>query len=424
MCGVPNGHESCGFIGKLGKLKDKACAVSKREMQWLDMIAQHLPKVTEQRVAPGEIDCVDGESPQLEKELTFRKVAPSFDFDGFFDHMYNEAKEHHQRKKALAAPVKLKEKAMTDPNLFNRLHRDHAISMANREKLREAGNAKRHHDANWAATDRKTRDPAVSARILAPRKPNLEPHFDCVAKREHLWALLNIQQLMSECDKLAVRIREVEPGFEWNSMGKSRCQLIRLLETRSFPNGICCEDCSVKSALLRDGNCQKCRELHPPMPEVLERLYQDHALKNEKRNRLQSEAVEAQKKSFLDGLTCPVHGNDFNIEKCALCRRFQALLDNTKCEAKASPKLWNNAVEVTKKKIEYRENIFKVMLKEGYYKVSLPAAQWNRPRLHLKISMPIKINAGSWSLAATKSVLSKRLWLNTQRRIRGSRSAI
>merc|ERR1712139_384041 len=116
-------------------------------------------------------------------------------------------------------------------------------------------------DANWSHS-RGERDMEVVKRIIAPRKKFAEFNFDCTAKKEHLWNLLTIDQLMVECDKLAEKIREDEPGFEWRSLGKSRNELIRLLEMRTPSHK------SIKDDLR-------------PVPECSDRFHADHKKKKD-----------------------------------------------------------------------------------------------------------------------------------------------
>jgi len=354
LCGVPVGGETAGFLGRLGPLKDSAPAVTSREFRWLDSIGEELPVVSFDRVMPGDLgmvgtsdigDVTEEEQLRMRIKANEHQAILKHQEEIVFERLYDEAMEHVKRFKCMGEPVKEEKRELADPMLYERLYNDYLLKKKRHDKEVALADRERQQafNHNQAVGSRK-HDTATIKRITKPRKRHNSFNLQCQARKEHLLHLMNIEQLMHECDKRAQEIRDLQnPNFEWKSFGKSRRELLWMLETNVVEH-------------LKE---------EKPVPSSCGKLYKD-AEKRSKRLQTKLEEQKSKKEQeVLDSFRCDLHKDHRN--NCNLCKRWQAVMSGQreKKSSEATERLWNHAQSSVKSHIETRESTFKTLIDEA-----------------------------------------------------------
>lgn len=352
LCGVPVGGESAGFLGRLGPLKDSAPAVTSREFLWLDTIGEDLPVVAFDRVQPGDLGMVanpDGDMPTEEERCRMRqkieehKAILKDQETVVFNRLYDEAMDHVQRFRTLGDEPQEEKRELSDPMLYDRLYNDHIVHRQRRERIVEDAEKARQQAFNQGFGVR-VHNPETFNRIIQPKKKFNDFNFDCQAKKEHLYHLLNIEQLMDECTKLANQIREERnPNFEWRSLGKTRNEMIWMLETEKIEE----------------------EKEEKPVPQSCKKLYNDAARRHDRLKGKQEEEKAKREQEVMNTFRCDLH-KEYR-SNCNLCKRWQAIQSGEwdKRTSDATGRLWKHAEHTVSSHIQTRENHFRALIEDG-----------------------------------------------------------
>lgn len=404
LCSCPVGGGSAAFLGSLGpQLRDVAPAVTSREMMWLSKMGPGLPRPALQRVSPGFLGKDSpstatggpslGPSPDFSSmnfsPTTLRgspgfspKVEPSPQVDSEFDlrseggspgqenepdifaTLYRQAMEHHKYRTELTEQkyVNYDSRRMNNQKLFERLYNHHKDRTKRHEDKVNEYMLQLKKEFNHGLVPKKHDSDSI-ARLVKPRKRHdkigHQGEASC-ARQQRLWALLNTEDLMHECERLATELDKMQEQNEaearergeeypkmrldWKSKGKSREELIRFLE-----------EADARMPIDRD----------KPTPEQSEKLFRDAERRQEHLEDQQRAAELAKEEQIKASFRCDLHG-DKPHKTCRLCIRWAAMQSGDESPKKNGCKrLYEHAETKNGSKQTMHESHFKSLLHDG-----------------------------------------------------------